>query len=136
MMAGSRLRYSIRQLARKRQLGPAQLDYGARPGTPAALLPKQIRESVKAERLARLQELLDAQATAFNRRTVGLRLPVLLERPGRHAGQLVGRTPWLQAVHLDAGQHGIGDLVDVDIQDAHSHSLAGSLAGHIREISA
>ncbi|MFO1068524.1 MAG: tRNA (N6-isopentenyl adenosine(37)-C2)-methylthiotransferase MiaB [Geminicoccaceae bacterium] len=110
--------------------------YSARPGTPAALLPKQIRDAVKAERLARLQELLDRQATEFNRRTVGLRLPVLLERPGRHPGQLVGRTPWLQAVHLDGGRHRIGDIVLVDIVEAHSHSLAGSPAGHMQEISA
>ena len=110
--------------------------YSARPGTPAALLPKQIKDTLKSERLARLQELLDRQAAEFNRLTVGLRLPVLLERPGRHPGQLVGRTPWLQAVHLDGGEHRVGELVDVDILEAHSHSLAGALAGQRQEISA
>jgi tRNA-2-methylthio-N6-dimethylallyladenosine synthase len=110
--------------------------YSPRPGTPGAALPRQVKEAVKADRLARLQALLDAQAAEFNRRTVGRTLPVLIEREGRHAGQLVGRTPWQQAVHLDAGECRIGDLVDVDIVAAHAHSLASRLPAPQREIRA
>jgi tRNA-2-methylthio-N6-dimethylallyladenosine synthase len=105
--------------------------YSPRPGTPAAGLRRQVAEGVKSERLAELQALLDAQATAFNRACVGRTLPVLLERPGRHAGQLVGRSPYLQAVHLAAGDDGlaaIGDVLPVTITECHPHSLAGAFA--------
>jgi tRNA-2-methylthio-N6-dimethylallyladenosine synthase len=117
-------------MALVREIGFAQsfsFKYSPRPGTPAAAMPRQVKASVREERLALLQALLDAQSADFNRRTVGLTVPVLLERPGRHRGQLVGRTPWLQAVHLDAGRHGIGEMVEVEITACHSHSLAGSL---------
>jgi tRNA-2-methylthio-N6-dimethylallyladenosine synthase len=128
-----------RTLALAREIGFAQafsFKYSARPGTPGAVLPRQIKEAVKAERLARLQGLLDAQAADFNRRTVGLTVPVLIERDGRHPGQLVGRTPWLQAAHFEARECRIGDLVDVDIIAAHAHSLAGRLPALRREMHA
>ena len=80
--------------------------YSARPGTPAAKLPDQVPEPVKAERLAQLQSLLDAQQAAFNQASVGRRLEVLLERRGRAASQLVGRSPALQAVHVAAPGRG------------------------------
>ncbi len=104
--------------------------YSPRPGTPASNQGKQVKDEVKSERLARLQALLNQQADDFNRRTVGLRLPVLLERPGRHPGQLVGKSPYLQAVHVEtADPEGetarIGDLIDVDIVSHHAHSLGG-----------
>jgi len=102
--------------------------YSPRPGTPGAAMPRQVKEAIRAERLARLQTLLEAQAAAFNAATVGRTLPVLLERPGRHPGQLVGRTPYLQAVHLDAPEATIGDLVEVRITAAFPHSLAGEVA--------
>ncbi len=117
-------------LALVREIGFAQsfsFKYSPRPGTPGAVMPRQIRESVREARLAELQALLDAQSADFNRRTVGLTVPVLLERPGRHPGQLVGRTPWLQAVHLDAGRHEIGAMIEVAITASHPHSLAGRL---------
>ena len=86
-----------------REIGFAQafsFKYSARPGTPAALRPEQVPETVKAERLAELQALLaDAAARASTRACVGRTLPVLFEKPGRHPGQLVGRSPYLQAVH-------------------------------------
>ena len=97
--------------------------YSPRPGTPAATLATQIEEAVKSERLARLQALLGAQQRAFNDATVGAEFDVLLERPGRHAGQLVGRSPYLQAVHLAAGDAGIGDLVPVRVVQAGQNSL-------------
>jgi tRNA-2-methylthio-N6-dimethylallyladenosine synthase len=100
-------------------------EYSPRPGTPAASMRKQIKDQVKSERLAVLQTLLATQAQAFNRATVGRLLPVLLEREGRHAGQRVGRTPYLQAVHMSAPDAGLGDLIDVEITGCHAHSLAG-----------
>jgi tRNA-2-methylthio-N6-dimethylallyladenosine synthase len=100
--------------------------YSPRPGTPAAGLRRQVAEERKAERLAVLQALLDEQAAAFNRTCVGRTLPVLMERPGRHPGQLVGRTPYLQAVHVAADALRIGDLVPVTITECHPHSLAGA----------
>ncbi|MFO1072987.1 MAG: tRNA (N6-isopentenyl adenosine(37)-C2)-methylthiotransferase MiaB [Geminicoccaceae bacterium] len=102
--------------------------YSSRPGTPAAGMRRQVPERVKAERLAELQALLDAQYAAFNRACVGLTLPVLLERAGRHSGQLVGRSPFLQAVHLAAAGHTVGEIVPVAITECHPHSLAGVLA--------
>jgi len=119
-------------LALVREVGFAQafsFKYSPRPGTPAAAMPGQVPEPAKAERLARLQALLDAQAKAFNRASVGRRLPVLLERAGRHPGQRVGRTPYLQAVHLAAPATAVGDVVEVDIVAQHPNSLAGRLAG-------
>ena len=70
--------------------------YSPRPGTPAAGQRKQVKDEVKSERLSRLQDLLNQQAERFNEQTVGRRLGVLLERPGRHPGQLVGKSPYLQ----------------------------------------
>jgi tRNA-2-methylthio-N6-dimethylallyladenosine synthase len=103
--------------------------YSPRPGTPASGQRKQVRDELKSERLARLQALLNRQADDFNRRTLGLRLPVLLERPGRHAGQLVGKSPYLQAVHVEADGAEIGDLIDVEIVARHAHSLTGRPLG-------
>ncbi len=126
-------------LALVREIGFAQsfsFKYSPRPGTPGVALPRQVKEAVRAARLAELQALLDLQAADFNRRTVGLTVPVLLERPGRHPGQLVGRTPWLQAVHLDADRHEIGDMPEVEITACHPHSLAGRLPVSLLEMPA
>ncbi len=100
--------------------------YSPRPGTPAAELP-QLAEPVKAERLAMLQQLLDAQQAAFNQDSVGRRVPVLLERTGRRPGQLVGRSPHMQAVHVEAPAELYGELVEVRIDEAHPNSLSGRL---------
>ncbi|MCA8933354.1 MAG: tRNA (N6-isopentenyl adenosine(37)-C2)-methylthiotransferase MiaB [Rhodospirillaceae bacterium] len=99
--------------------------YSARPGTPAAALPGQVEDAVKSDRLAALQQLLSAQQAAFNHATVGTVQPVLLEKPGRHSGQAAGRTPYLQAVTLDASERLIGSVVDVRITEARANSLAG-----------
>jgi tRNA-2-methylthio-N6-dimethylallyladenosine synthase len=101
--------------------------YSRRPGTPAAAMPGQVAEAVKSERLARLNDLLDAQARAFNASQEGRILPVLFERPGRHAGQLIGRSPYLQAVHAEAPERMIGQIVPVRIEKAARMSLAGAL---------
>jgi tRNA-2-methylthio-N6-dimethylallyladenosine synthase len=86
----------------------------------------QVPEEVKDERLQRLQALLNAQQVAFNRATVGRVLPVLFEKPGRHEEQLVGRSPYLQAVHAPADQSEIGAVVDLRIEDIGHFSLSGS----------
>jgi tRNA-2-methylthio-N6-dimethylallyladenosine synthase len=101
--------------------------YSPRPGTPAAGMRRQVPERAKTERLAALQALLDAQARAFKEACLGRRMPVLLERQGRHAGQLVGKSPYLQAVHVEAPPQGVavGDILEVEVASVHSHSLAG-----------
>ncbi|WP_119301571.1 tRNA (N6-isopentenyl adenosine(37)-C2)-methylthiotransferase MiaB [Dongia deserti] len=100
--------------------------YSIRPGTPGAAMENQVPEDVKDERLQRLQAVLNAQQVAFNRAMVGRVLPVLLEKPGRHEGQLVGRSPYLQAVHAPADQSEIGTVVDLRIEDIGHFSLSGS----------
>ena len=101
--------------------------YSRRPGTPAAAMPGQVAEEVKSERLLRLQALLEEQRQAFNRAMTGRTVPVLFERPGRYAGQLIGRTPYLQAVHAEAPQHLLGQIVPVKVASAGPNSLAGAV---------
>jgi tRNA-2-methylthio-N6-dimethylallyladenosine synthase len=99
--------------------------YSPRPGTPATTLDDQVPEPVKKERLAGLQQLLGEQQTAFNHATVGQRLPVVLERRGKRPGQIVGRSPYMQSVHVEAPERLLGQRVDVDITSAHPSSLHG-----------
>lgn len=101
--------------------------YSPRPGTPAAAA-EQVREAVKRDRLSQLQRVLGGQQRAFNEGCVGRVLPVLLEKPGRHAGQLVGRSPYLQSVHLAAPARHLGRIVPVVIREALNNSLSGALA--------
>jgi tRNA-2-methylthio-N6-dimethylallyladenosine synthase len=99
--------------------------YSMRPGTPAANIDEQVPEAVKVERLARLQNLLDTQQQRFNESCVGKVMPVLFERSGRHAGQLVGRSPYLQPVHAALPSDALGRIVAVEIEAAGPNSLAG-----------
>jgi tRNA-2-methylthio-N6-dimethylallyladenosine synthase len=116
------------QLVREVGYGSAfTFKYSRRPGTPAAALPGQVAEEVKEERLARLNALIEAQQRAFNAAQAGRVLPVLFEKPGRHPGQLVGRSPYLQAVHADAPDRLIGRIVPVRIESASRMSLTGVL---------
>ncbi len=101
--------------------------YSRRPGTPAAIMRKQVAEPVKADRLRELQDLLQAQQDRFNQATVGRVVEVLVERHGRKPGQLVGKSPHLQAVHVDAPAGLMGRIVRVRIDRALAHGLAGSL---------
>ena len=101
--------------------------YSPRPGTPAAQMDAQVPAELMDERLQRLQALLNEQQLAFNGARVGQVMPVLLERPGKKPGQLVGKTPWLQSVHLQTSA-AIGDLIDVEILSAGPNSLAGAQA--------
>mgnify|MGYP002467694548 FL=1 len=102
--------------------------YSRRPGTPAATQMGQVTEPVKDERLQALQALLNQQAASFNRAQVGATLPVLFDRRGRAAGQLVGRSPFLQAVHVSAPPRLLGEIVPVLIDSATANSLAGRVA--------
>jgi tRNA-2-methylthio-N6-dimethylallyladenosine synthase len=101
--------------------------YSARPGTPAASRDDQVPDAAKQERLAGLQALLGEHQAAFNRATMGRRLAVLLERRGRRPGQAVGRSPYMQAVHVAGGEAWIGRLSMVRIEACHPNSLAGVL---------
>jgi len=114
-------------LALVEEIGFAQafsFKYSPRPGTPAATMRGQVKDQIRTQRLAALQALLAAQSQAFNEATVGQTLPVLLERAGRHQGQLVGRTPYLQPVHVSAPGTRPGDVIEVRITASHAHSLA------------
>ena len=113
-----------------REIGFAQaysFKYSPRPGTPAADRP-QVDDAVKSARLAALQDLLNAQQRTFNDATVGCRVEVLLERPGRRPGQLVGRSPYMQAVHVDAEESLLGAIVPVAIRSAGPNSVSGEIA--------
>ena len=107
--------------------GAFSFKYSRRPGTPASALPGQVADEVKEERLARLNALLDDQQRAFNASQAGKVLPVLFERPGRHPGQLSGRSPYLQAVHVEGPERLIGQIVPVRIEAGSKMSLAGVL---------
>lgn len=102
--------------------------YSARPGTPAASLAAQVPDDVKSSRLQRLQSLLFAQQTKFNRRAIGQVLPVLFERRSRTPGQLVGRSPYLQLVNAEAPDSLLGGIYPVEIRDAGMNSLTGVVA--------
>jgi tRNA-2-methylthio-N6-dimethylallyladenosine synthase len=111
-----------------REVGHAQaysFKYSPRPGTPAADMSDQIPMEIMDERLQRLQAQIVADQTAFNDRTVGRTTDVLLERPGKFAGQLIGKSPWLQSVHVLAPELSIGDIVTVKITDSGPLSLKG-----------
>ena len=102
--------------------------YSARPGTPAAAIQAAlVREEVKQERLARLQALLTKQFEEFNARTVGLTVPVLVERPSLKKNQMQGRSPWNQSVNFDASERLIGQIVDVAIEGSSATALRGTV---------
>ncbi|MFT6660185.1 MAG: tRNA-2-methylthio-N6-dimethylallyladenosine synthase [Maricaulis maris] len=106
--------------------------YSKRPGTPGAAMFNQVDEGVKSARLAVLQELLSDQQAAFNESMIGRTLPVLFEKPGRMDGQLHGRSPYLQSVHVDGPAELIGQVGEVRIEAASRNSLSGSLTGSKR----
>ena len=110
--------------------------YSPRPGTPAADNAAQVDEALKASRLAQLQALLNAQQRAFNAAQIGRILPVLFDKPSKQAGQMSGRSPYLQPVHADlpngmaaeAAQAALrGRILPVEITAAHDNSLSGRL---------
>ena len=101
--------------------------YSRRPGTPAAVMDGQIEEKVKKERLQILQDLLFSYQTKFNKDSVGKVMPVLFENKGRHKGQLVGRTPYMQNLHAEADGSLLNKIVDVRVTDASTNSLSGEV---------
>ena len=101
--------------------------YSARPGTPAAAAKKQIAENIKTARLDVLQKLLLTQQDRANRAAIGKTLDVLFEKPGRNPGQIVGRTPHLQPVHVEAPASLIGRIHPVLIEALTTNSLKGRL---------
>jgi tRNA-2-methylthio-N6-dimethylallyladenosine synthase len=103
--------------------------YSARPGTPAAEMDDQSPDEVKTERLYRLQAAIDRQQAAFNRQCLGRTFDILFDKPGRHPGQIAGRSPYLQAVQVMAPQTMIGDVAAVRITQMSTNSLFGTLAG-------
>src|SRR3546814_10160092 len=101
--------------------------YSRRPGTPAATRDGQISEAEMNDRLQLLQALLNEQQQAFNQTTVGRTTRLLLERKGKLEGQLIGKSPWLQSVHVIAPGLKIGDMVDVRIVSAGANSVGAEV---------
>ena len=101
--------------------------YSQRPGTPAAGAPGQVPEIEKDRRLQALQALLRDQQHRFGAACVGLELPVLMTGLGRHPGQVAGRSPFLQPIHLQGNASLIGTESMVLIVASHPNSLAGTL---------
>jgi tRNA-2-methylthio-N6-dimethylallyladenosine synthase len=113
-----------------RSVGFAQaysFKYSPRPGTPAAGAPGQVPEDEKDRRLQALQALLREQQARFNANCAGTTMDVLFTGPGRHPGQIVGRSPWLQPVHITESASLIGEEKTVRIRDVHPNSLSGTL---------
>ena len=104
--------------------------YSPRPGTPAARLADQIAPEVMDERLQRLQAALGRDQIAFNRASVGRTCPVLVERPGKRPGQMLGKSPWLQSVHLVTDAR-VGELIEVELVSAGPVSMGGVAAARL-----
>ncbi len=118
-------------LALVRQIGYAgaySFKYSPRPGTPAADMQEMVATAAMDERLARLQELIDNQQSAFNKATIGKTIDVLFERPARNPGQMVGRTAYLQPAHVMAPENIAGQILPVRIESLERYSLLGTLA--------
>lgn len=99
--------------------------YSRRAGTPAAVMPNQVEEKIKKERLDILQTLLFSYQEAFNKSCVGKVMPVLFEQKGRHKGQLIGRTPYMQNLHIETESANINKIINVEVTEATTNSLSG-----------
>ena len=100
--------------------------YSARPGTPAANMEQQIPREVMDERLQRLQQRISLHQLAFNRSKVGMETQILIEREGKHERQMIGRSPWLQSVHVNTDA-AVGEIIDVSLVGAGPNSMAGAV---------
>ena len=100
--------------------------YSRRPGTPGSILQGQVSEEIKTERLAELQGILNEQQLNFNRKFIGQKFDILLERNGKKDDQLLGKSPYMQAVHVISKDHKIGDIIKTHILDADKNSLEGN----------
>ena len=103
--------------------------YSRRPGTPASIMPNQVEEKVKKERLTILQDKLFDYQLKFNKGMVGKVTTVLFESKGRHTDQLVGRTPYMQNLHAVADKSLLNKIVNVKIESATTNSLSGKIIG-------
>ena len=99
--------------------------YSRRPGTPAAVMNGQVEEKVKKERLEILQNLLFSYQLKFNKECLGKIMPVLFETRGRHAGQLIGRTPYMQNLHAKLDKEKLNKIINVRVTEATTNSLSG-----------
>jgi len=117
---------TLAMLERVRFAQAYSFKYSARPGTPAATM-EQLPDQVKVERLHRLQQVIARHQTLFNSSCVGRAMPVLFERAGRHDGQLIGRSPYLQSVHARADLSLLGHVREVEISAVGPNSLTGRL---------
>ena len=99
--------------------------YSARPGTPAAAMEDQIPRDIMDDRLQRLQARINEHQFAFNRSKIGLDAQVLIERKGKHEGQMIGRSPWLQSVHVETAAQP-GELLEVTLVAAGPNSMTGA----------
>ncbi len=103
--------------------------YSRRAGTPAALMPNQVEEKVKKERLEILQQLLFSYQLKFNKESIGKLMPVLFDIKGRHKGELIGRTPWMQNLHAELGKEYQNRIVNIKVTGATVNSLSGIIEG-------
>jgi tRNA-2-methylthio-N6-dimethylallyladenosine synthase len=104
--------------------------YSPRPGTPAATMEDQIAPEVMDERLQRLHDRINTHQIAFNRASIGRETEVLIERKGRYPGQMIGKSPWLQSVHVETDALP-GDMVEVTLTSAGPNSMSGSLTTRV-----
>jgi tRNA-2-methylthio-N6-dimethylallyladenosine synthase len=123
-------RATLELVANVRYASSYAFKYSPRPGTPAAEMQGQIDERVKTSRLSQLQALLEEQRRAFNLDSVGRRFEVLFEKPGRREGQVIGRSPYMQAVFTPGPLSLIGAMVEVEIVAAGPNSLQGRIVSH------
>ena len=100
--------------------------FSPRPGTPAAVMEDQISREVMDDRIHRLQERINGHQMVFNRSKIGADTQVLIERKGKHPGQMIGRSPWLQSVHVETGAPP-GEIIDVTLISAGPNSMAGAV---------
>ena len=107
--------------------GAFSFKYSPRPGTPAARVDDHITEDIKNDRLQQLQAVITQQQSAFDNAQIGKKLPVLIEKPARYDGQMVGRSPYLQPVHINGDKSLIGKIINCHIDDVKAHSLFGTM---------
>ncbi|MFL6758822.1 tRNA (N6-isopentenyl adenosine(37)-C2)-methylthiotransferase MiaB [Sphingomonas sp.] len=100
--------------------------YSSRPGTPAATMEDHIATETMDERLRRLQARIGEHSLAFNRSKVGCETRVLVERKGRRPGQMIGRSPWLQSVHVETDAQP-GAILDLTLVAAGPNSMTGAV---------
>ncbi|MGN0914079.1 MAG: tRNA (N6-isopentenyl adenosine(37)-C2)-methylthiotransferase MiaB [Alphaproteobacteria bacterium] len=99
--------------------------YSRRAGTPAALMTNQVEEKIKKERLNILQDMLFSYQLNFNKECVGKIMPVLFESKGRHKGQLIGRTPYMQNLHAELSNDCLNKIINIQVTEATTNSLSG-----------